>query len=87
MADRQCRDDHSRSDHLGLRRGGPRDPAGRCQWIALVDGKAHQIEYIQAEKTGRNIDIVIIVDFVHVLEYLWKAAWSFFPEGDAEPET
>ena len=26
-------------------------------------------------------------DFVHVLEYLWKAAWSFFDKGDPDAES
>jgi hypothetical protein len=30
--------------------------------------------------------VVILVDFIHVLEYLWKAAWCFFDEGDPEVE-
>lgn len=24
---------------------------------------------------------------IHVLEYLWRAAWSFYAEGDADAET
>ena len=31
--------------------------------------------------------MAIVIDFVHVLEYLWKAAWSFHPEGDPAAET
>lgn len=27
-----------------------------------------------------------MIDFVHVLEYLWKAAWSFFEEGEPKAE-
>jgi hypothetical protein len=27
-----------------------------------------------------------VVDFVHVLEYLWKAAWCFCDEGDPDAE-
>lgn len=63
-----------------------RDQKHRCQWVGLVDGNAHQIERIEAEATGRKIDVVIIMDFVHVLEYLWKAAWSFFPETSRDAE-
>ncbi len=29
----------------------------------------------------------MICDFVHVLEYAWKAAWSFFDKGDPDAET
>ena len=28
----------------------------------------------------------IVCDFIHVLEYLWKAAWSFFETGDPDAE-
>ena len=27
-----------------------------------------------------------MIDFVHVLEYLWKAAWTFFYSGDRDAE-
>ena len=27
-------------------------------------------------------DVTIIIDFVHVLEYLWQATWSFFDKGE-----
>jgi hypothetical protein len=26
--------------------------------------------------------VTIVIDIIHVLEYLWKAAWSFYAEGD-----
>jgi len=63
-----------------------RDPAHRCAWVALVDGNNHQIDRIHAEATGRGVEVHVVVDFIHVLEYLWRAAWSFFTEGDAVAE-
>lgn len=63
-----------------------RDPEHRRQWVVLVDGLNHQINCIEAEARERGLDIVILVDFIHVLEYLWKAAWCFFDEGDPEAE-
>jgi hypothetical protein len=64
-----------------------RDPHHRRTWIALADGNVHQITRIRAEAAGRGITITIICDFIHVTEYLWKAAWCFFPEAspDAGP--
>ena len=59
-----------------------RDPEQRRTWIALVDGNKHQIERIQSEARKRGVEVAIVVDFVHVMEYVWKAAWSFFHEGD-----
>jgi len=63
-----------------------RDPGHGRKWVALVDGNVHQIESIASEAKSRRIDLAILVDFVHVLEYLWKAAWCFFDEGDTEAE-
>ncbi|MEO7942848.1 MAG: ISKra4 family transposase [Marmoricola sp.] len=63
-----------------------RDPAHQRTWVALVDGNVHQIQRIQAEATNRHVTVSIVIDFVHVLEYLWKAAWSFHREGDPAAE-
>jgi len=63
-----------------------RDPEHARAWVALVDGNNHQIDRIQAEAHARKVAVPIIIDFVHVLEYLWKAAWSFHPEGDPAAE-
>jgi hypothetical protein len=63
-----------------------RDPDRRRTWIALVDGAQHQIDRIHAEAKARKITIPVVVDFIHVIEYLWKAAWCFHPEGDPNAE-
>ena len=63
-----------------------RDPNHHRTWVALVDGNVHQIQRIQAEANARGVTVAIVVDFVHVLEYLWRAAWSFHPEGDPAAE-
>jgi hypothetical protein len=63
-----------------------RDPDHRRTWVALVDGNNHQIDRIQAEARARQVGVTIVVDFVHVLEYLWKAAWCFYDEGDPDAE-
>jgi hypothetical protein len=64
-----------------------RDPEHQRRWVALVDGNAHQIDCIRAEAKARKVTVAIVVDFIHVLEYLWKAAWCFFTEGDRGVET
>ncbi|MHB1740405.1 MAG: ISKra4 family transposase [Actinomycetes bacterium] len=63
-----------------------RDPDHARPWVALVDGNNHQIDRIHTEATARGIDITILIDWVHVLEYIWSAAWSFFAEGEAAAE-
>jgi len=63
-----------------------RDPAHERTWIALVDGARHQIDRIKAEAKARDADVTVVCDFVHVMEYLWSSAWSFFGEGDPVAE-
>jgi len=63
-----------------------RDPDHQRTWVALVDGNAHQIDRIHTEARTRNLTVPIVVDFIHVLEYVWKAAWCFHPEGDPQAE-
>jgi hypothetical protein len=63
-----------------------RDPRHRSPWVALVDGNAHQIGVIRTLATRRGVSVAIVLDFVHVLEYLWKAAWCFHKEGDQAAE-
>jgi hypothetical protein len=64
------------------------DPECRRRWVVLVDGDRHQIARIRAEAKRRGLskDITLVVDFIHVLEYLWRAAWCFFEDGDKEVE-
>jgi hypothetical protein len=66
----------------GLRR----DPKAKKTWVALVDGNLHQIELIKAKAKKTNRAVTIVCDIIHVLEYLWKAAWDFFELGDNNAE-
>ena len=65
-----------------------RDPGCRRRWVVLVDGDRHQIARIRAEakRRGMSKDITLVVDFIHVLEYLWDATWCFFEQGDKEAD-
>jgi len=63
-----------------------RDPEHERRWVALVDGNNHQIERIEAQAEQRKVSVVVVVDLIHVLEYLWGAVWCFFAEGDAAAE-
>jgi len=63
-----------------------RDPEHLRPWVCLVDGAKHQIDVIRAEARRRGVEVGIVCDFIHVLEYLWGAAWCFFDEGDPGAE-
>jgi hypothetical protein len=64
-----------------------RDPNQARTWVALVDGANHQIDCINAQAKVHHVEVHIVCDFIHVLEYLWSSAWSFFSEGDPGAET
>jgi hypothetical protein len=64
-----------------------RDPTHARRWVALVDGANHQLDRIEAEAKARKVNVFVLIDVIHVLEYLWKAVWCFYPEGDPHAET
>jgi len=63
-----------------------RDGDHQRTWVALVDGNNHQIDRITKEAKARKANVTILIDLIHVLEYLWGAAWCFFKEGDPAAE-
>ena len=63
-----------------------RDPGCKREWVVLVDGNSTQIEAATAEAAARGVTVTINIDFIHVREYLWKAAWSFFDKGEPAAE-
>ena len=63
-----------------------RDPKGQKRWVALVDGNLPQIDHLQQMAEERNIPLIIVVDFIHVAQYVWRAAGAFFPNQEVEPD-
>lgn len=59
-----------------------RDPEHRMRWVALVDGNKTQIMEIQAAAARYGVRVTLVLDLIHVTEYLWSAAWEFHTEGD-----
>jgi hypothetical protein len=64
-----------------------RDPGWQRKWVALLDGNNHQIDVVETQARQRKVKVDIIVDFIHVAEYIWGAAWSFFGKGDPDAES
>src|SRR3990167_3783661 len=54
-----------------------RDPNQEKKWVCLVDGCPKQLKRIQSTAKKKEIAITIIMDIIHVIEYLWKAARVF----------
>ena len=65
---------------------GARDPGHRRTWVVLAGGAEHQLSLIRAEAARRDVTVHVIIDIIHVLEYLWAAAWSFHAAGDRAAE-
>ena len=66
----------------GLRR----DPLREKTWVAVVDGNKTQLDLLRQAARRHRIDLTIIMDVIHVLEYLWKAARVFNAEASPEAE-
>ena len=58
-----------------------RDPGHLRTWVVLVDGAEHQLGLIRAEAARRDVTVHVVIDLVHVLEYVWAASWCLHP-GD-----
>lgn len=64
-----------------------RDPERRRRWVVLVDGQRDQLARVQRAARKVDITVTIVVDIVHVLEYLWEAAYAFHAPGSEAAET
>jgi hypothetical protein len=63
-----------------------RDPEHRRRWVVLVDGQRDQIKRVERAARKIGAEITIVLDIVHVLEYLWSAAYAFHKDGTPEAE-
>jgi hypothetical protein len=63
-----------------------RDPKHLRPWVVLVDGARHQLDLITAESIRRGVTLHVLLDFVHVAEYVWAAAHTFHKPGTTEAE-
>jgi len=63
-----------------------RDASHQKSWVALVDGNKHQIRILRRMAKEKGIDLTLIVDVIHVTEYLWDAARVFHPDPGQEQE-
>lgn len=63
-----------------------RDPTGVKQWIALVDGAPEQLRLLRRIAKKEGVALTIVMDVIHVIEYLWKAGRVFHPASGAHLE-
>jgi hypothetical protein len=66
---------------------GYRDTEHQKNWVALVDGNKYQIRILRRMAKDKGLDLTIIVDIIHIIEYLWDAGRAFYPEAGKELES
>jgi hypothetical protein len=67
----------------GLRR----DPTRSRRWVVLIDGDPKQLRAVKAEARRAGVTVTVIVDLIHVLEYVWDAARALFGESNVKAES
>jgi len=65
--------------------GTRRDPERKRQWVVLVDGNKEQLRLVKMAAKKAGVKVTIVLDVIHVIEYLWKAAHCFH-EADTAAE-
>ncbi len=63
-----------------------RDPEHRRSWVVLLDGNKDQLALTKLASKKLGVGATIVVDLMHVLEYLWRAAHAFHEHGSVEAE-
>ena len=63
-----------------------RDPAQDKRWAALVDGNPVQLKLIKKRAKQLGLALTIVIDLMHVLDYMWKAAMAIHGGGTAQAE-
>jgi hypothetical protein len=63
-----------------------RDPRHDKIWASLVDGNKSQIRLLRKMARKNGTDLTIIVDVIHVIEYLWDAGRAFHSKAGPELE-
>jgi hypothetical protein len=63
-----------------------RDPAKQRRWVVLVDGASDQLRHVKAEARRAGAQVTILLDVIHVLEYIWDAARAIFGQSNAAAE-
>ena len=60
------------------------DPERAKRWVVLVDGAESQLDLVEAGAAAAGVEVTVILDIIHVVEYVWKAAHVFHDEGSPE---
>jgi hypothetical protein len=62
------------------------DPQGEKIWVCLTDGNPTQIRLVKERAAAIGVKLVIVLDIIHVLEYLWGCSSAFNQGSSPEAE-
>ncbi|MGH2360295.1 MAG: ISKra4 family transposase, partial [bacterium] len=63
-----------------------RDPNQTKDWYVLLDGDDDLEAWVKKAAKECGVRVTIVLDFIHALQYLWKAGKAFHKEGTPELE-
>ncbi len=63
-----------------------RDPERKKTWVALVDGNETQLKILPRMAKKFDVSLRVVLDVIHVTEYLWGASTVFHDDDDPERE-
>lgn len=63
-----------------------RDPNREKTWVALVDGNEKQLDILKTLARKYEVGLTIVLDIMHVAEYIWDAALAFHSEASKKRE-
>ncbi|MBU2503353.1 ISKra4 family transposase, partial [bacterium] len=66
--------------------GMDRDPQRQKTWAAVVDGNDTQLRLLKKLAKKHQIELTIVLDVIHVLDYVWKAGHAFHADASQELE-
>ena len=59
------------------------DPERVKRWVVLIDGAETQLDLVEAGAAAYGVQVTVVLDIIHVVEYVWKAAGVFHRERGA----
>ncbi len=61
-----------------------RDPLKARKWVVLVDGNDSQVTLVAAAAKRHGVHVALVLDIIHVIEYLWKIARALSSDSDTD---
>lgn len=58
-----------------------RDPEHKREWVVVADGNEQQLRLVKQTAELEKVAITVILDVIHVLEYVWTAALTLHADN------